>query len=163
MVATHPLDVHDEKQLRQLEEELHIEILPGTEIMADFGTHKFVKETGSKGPVLVPQPSNNPHDPLNWTRKRKVLVIFIANIFSFALGFGPLALAPQFGAYIQDFNSDLPGVIQFVIPFLLNLSNRRLECVSWSSDFPISFGFLSPPILGAVLSSSGVQWYVLPA
>lgn len=114
MVATHPLDIHDEKQLRQLEEELHIEILPGTEIMADFGTHHFVKETGCKGPVLVPQPSNNPHDPLNWTRKRKALVIFIANIFSFALGFGPLALAPQFGAYIEDFNSDLPGVIQFV-------------------------------------------------
>ena len=114
MIPKGPLDVHDEEQRRQLEEELHIEILPGTEIMADVGTHHFVKETGAKGPVLVPQPSNNPHDPLNWTRKRKALVIGIANIFSFTLGFGPLALPPQFGVYIQDFNSDLPGVIQFV-------------------------------------------------
>lgn len=114
MVASQPIDIHDEKQLRQLEEELQIEILPGTEIMADFGSHHFVKQTGSKGPVLVPQPSNNPHDPLNWTRKRKALIIFIANLFSFALGFGPLALPPQFGNYIQDFNTDLPGVIQFV-------------------------------------------------
>jgi hypothetical protein len=114
MVAAHILDVHDEKQRQQLEQELHIEILPGTEIMADFGTHHFVKQTGSKGPVLVPQPSNNPNDPLNWTHKRKFLVIFIANFFSFMLGFGPLALAPQFPVYIEVFNSDLAGVIQFV-------------------------------------------------
>jgi hypothetical protein len=114
MVAPHVLDVHDEKQIRQLEEELHIEILPGTEIMADFGTHHFVKETGSKGPVLVPQPSNNPHDPLNWSTKRKFVIVAIANFFSFMLGFGPLALPPMFGAYIVDFNSDLASVIQFV-------------------------------------------------
>lgn len=108
------LDVHDERQLHQLEEELHIEILPGTEIMADFGNHHFVKETGSKGPVLVPQPSNDPHDPLNWTRKRKFVIITIANFFSFMLGCGPLAIAPQFPVYIQEFNSDLESVIQFV-------------------------------------------------
>jgi hypothetical protein len=151
MVATQPLDIHDEKQLRQLEEELHIEILPGTEIMADFGTHHFVKETGSKGPVLVPQPSNNPHDPLNWTRKRKVLIISIANIFSFALGFGPLALAPQFGAYIEDFNSDLPGVIQFVKAQTFEDANYRLACAFWSSVFPIFCGFQSQRIMGGVL------------
>jgi len=110
----HPIDIHDEKQLHRLEEELRVEILPGTEIMADFGTHHFIKQTGSKGPVLVPQPSSNPHDPLNWSRKRKALIIFIANFFSFMLGFGPLALAPQFPVYMQDFNSTLPAVIQFV-------------------------------------------------
>ena len=150
MVATQPLDIHDEKQLRQLEEELHIEILPGTEIMADFGTHHFVKETGSKGPVLVPQPSNNPHDPLNWTRKRKVLIISIANIFSFALGFGPLALAPQFGAYIEDFNSDLPGVIQFVKAQIFD-ANYRLACAFWFSGFPIFCGFQFQQIMDGVL------------
>ena len=114
MASPHVIDVHDEKQLRQLEAELHIEILPGTEIMADFGTHHFVKETGAKGPVLVPQPSNNPHDPLNWSTGRKFVIIAIANFFSFMLGMGPLALPPMFGALIQQFNSDLPGVIQFV-------------------------------------------------
>lgn len=38
-----------------------MEILPGTEIMTDVGSHHFVK--GSKS-VLVPQPSSDPHDPL---------------------------------------------------------------------------------------------------
>jgi hypothetical protein len=121
MVTAQTIDLHDEQQVRQLEEELHIEILPGTEIMADFGTHHFVKDSGSKGPVLVPQPSNNPHDPLNWSRKRKFVIIAIANFFSFMLGFGPLALPPMFGALIEDFNSDLESVIQFVFLALARL------------------------------------------
>ena len=52
-------------ELRQLEQELHVEILPGTEVMADTGSHHFVK--GSHRDVLVPQPSDDPHDPLNWS------------------------------------------------------------------------------------------------
>ena len=47
--------------LYQLEEELHIQIVPGTEIMTDVGSHHFVK---SSDRVLVPQPSGDPHDPL---------------------------------------------------------------------------------------------------
>jgi hypothetical protein len=54
MVAPRILDVHGEKEVHLLEEELHVEILPGTEIMADFGTHHSVKQTGTKVPVLVP-------------------------------------------------------------------------------------------------------------
>jgi hypothetical protein len=150
MVATHVLDIHDEKDRRQLEEELHVEILPGTEIMADFGSHHFVKQTGNKGPVLVPQPSNHPNDPLNWTRKRKALIIFIANFFSFSLGFGPLAISPQFPVYIQDFNSDLPGVIQFVCSPSVK-TNARLVSVFLCLDFPISFGCRFPPISDVVL------------
>lgn len=52
------------KTLRVVEQELHIELIPGTEIMADIGTHHFVKSTGHSGKVLVPQPSSDPHDPL---------------------------------------------------------------------------------------------------
>lgn len=50
--------------LHQLEEELHLEILPGTEIMADVGSHHFVKSKASPDRVLVPQPSEDSHDPL---------------------------------------------------------------------------------------------------
>lgn len=47
--------------LHQLEAELQIQIVPGTEIMTDVGSHHFVK---SSDRVLVPQPSEDPHDPL---------------------------------------------------------------------------------------------------
>jgi len=50
--------------LRQLEQELNTQIVPGTEIMADVGTHHFIKSSAISGPVLVPQPSDDPHDPL---------------------------------------------------------------------------------------------------
>ena len=50
--------------LHQLEEELHVQVVPGTEIMKDVGSHHFVKSSAQSGPVLVPQPSDDPHDPL---------------------------------------------------------------------------------------------------
>lgn len=50
--------------LSSLEEELHTKIYPGTEIMADFGSHHFVKSSLHSKQVLVPQPSSDKHDPL---------------------------------------------------------------------------------------------------
>lgn len=50
------------QDLRELEQELETEIYPGTEIMTDIGTHHFVKSNGQS--VLVPQPSDDEHDPL---------------------------------------------------------------------------------------------------
>lgn len=52
------------KAIRELQEELHTEIYPGTEIMTDIGTHHFVKMSGGAQDVLVPQPSDDEHDPL---------------------------------------------------------------------------------------------------
>jgi hypothetical protein len=43
---------------------LHTEIYPGTEIMIDVGTHHFVKAGTGTHSVLVPQPSDDEHDPL---------------------------------------------------------------------------------------------------
>ena len=50
--------------LHQLEQELNVRILPGTEIMMDVGEHHFVKSSASSDRVLVPQPSDSKHDPL---------------------------------------------------------------------------------------------------
>ncbi|KAF4626677.1 hypothetical protein G7Y89_g11477 [Cudoniella acicularis] len=87
----------DETALRNLEEELHTEIYPGTEIMRDVGTHHFVKASAGAHSVLVPQPSDNEHDPL----------------------------APMFGDYIEAFDSDLEKVVQFtgVAILVLGFSN----------------------------------------
>ena len=41
-----------------------MEILPGTEVMTDVGTHHFIKSSSTPDRVLVPQPSDDPHDPL---------------------------------------------------------------------------------------------------
>jgi len=115
----------DEKTLRELEQELHTEIYPGTEIMTDVGSHHFVKAGTGQHSVLVPQPSDNEHDPLNWSPLWKGLTIYCATLVSFSQGFGPLALAPMFGDYIKAFDSDLESVVQFtgVAILVLGFSN----------------------------------------
>lgn len=50
--------------LHQLEQELDVQIVPGTEVMVDVGSHHFVKSFTKSHRVLVPQPSDDPHDPL---------------------------------------------------------------------------------------------------
>ena len=51
------------QSLRDLEHDVPTEILPGTEIMGDIGDYHFTKR-GRNNTVLVPQPSNDPNDPL---------------------------------------------------------------------------------------------------
>lgn len=113
----------DEHELHQLEEELHTEILPGTEIMTDVGSTHFVKGRGKT--VLVPQPSPDPHDPLNWSPLWKALTITSVSWMTFTQGYGPLSLAPQFPLYIEDFHCTLAQAVQFtgVAILVLGFSN----------------------------------------
>lgn len=87
----------DARAIQELEEVLHTKIYPGTEIMKDVGTRHFVKSAHRSSNVLVPQPSDDEHDPLNWSPRWKGITIFCATLFSVALNLGPLANAPMFG------------------------------------------------------------------
>lgn len=92
--------------------------------MTDVGSHHFVKgRDGSH--VLVPQPSADPHDPLNWSPKWKAMCIAASSSVSFVQGFGPLALAPMFPYYIKDFDSDITSVVKFtgIAILVLGFSN----------------------------------------
>lgn len=116
---------YDEGTLHQLEDELHTKIYPGTEIMSDVGSHHFVKAGKGSDKVLVPQPSDDPHDPLNWSPFWKASTISLSTAVSFAQGFGPLALAPMFPQLMQAFDAGLADVIQFtgVCILVLGFSN----------------------------------------
>ena len=118
----------DKEEIQYLEKELHTEILPGTEIMTDVGSTHFVKGRGKT--VLVPQPSPDPHDPLNWSPMWKTLTILSVSWVTFTQGYGPLSLAPQFPLYIMDFHSDLPGVVQFTGVAILVLGFSNFVSVS---------------------------------
>ncbi|KID98746.1 MFS transporter, partial [Metarhizium majus ARSEF 297] len=82
-------------------DDLRIDIIPGTEIMADIGKHHFVKSNDSSHRVLVPQPSESPNDPLNWSWLWKASTLFAVSSMTFAQGFAPLSLAPMFGIPIS--------------------------------------------------------------
>lgn len=102
---------------------MHTEILPGTEVMADVGSHHFVK--GDHAVVLVPQPSDDPNDPLNWSPAWKAATIASVAVATFSQGFGPLALSPMFPALMKAFDTDLAGAVQFtgVCILVLGFSN----------------------------------------
>ena len=90
--------------------------------MADIGEHHFVKGGST---VLVPQPTDDPSDPLNWSIWWKISAITASNMVTFTQGFGPLALAPMFGDYIEAFNCTLAEAVQFtgVCILVLGFSN----------------------------------------
>ncbi|EER44390.1 MFS transporter [Histoplasma capsulatum H143] len=109
----------------RIEKELDTKIYPGTEIMTDVGSHHFVKSSKRSDRVLVPQPSNNPSDPLNWSPFWKATAMFLSTAVTFTQAFGPLALAPMFPQLIRDFDTDLAGAVKFtgVCILVLGFSN----------------------------------------
>ncbi|CAK3758407.1 MFS general substrate transporter [Lecanosticta acicola] len=120
------------QQRHELERELHVEIVPGTEVMTDLASHHFVK---ARSHVLVPQPSDNPHDPLNWSSLWKTLCIMASTTVTFTQGLGPLALAPMFPYYIKDFDSDLASVVKFTGVCILVLGFSNFVWVPLSTSF----------------------------
>lgn len=112
-----------------------MDILPGTELMTDVGSHHFIKTAGTQQ-VLVPQPTADPHDPLNWSSGWKLSAIVAASWVTFCQGLGPLALAPMFGDYIRDFDCTLAQAVQFTAVALLVLGFSNFFwyvrlCILW--------------------------------
>jgi MFS family permease len=66
----------------------HADIVPGTVHLIDLpGQHTEAGHAGNrKDIVLVPHPSADPEDPLNWTRRRKFWAL--AMVFVYTLGVG---------------------------------------------------------------------------
>ncbi|KAI1842068.1 hypothetical protein JX266_011719 [Neoarthrinium moseri] len=115
----------NQQVVHELESVLHTKIYPGTEIMKDVGTHHFVKAGQRKSNVLVPQPSDDEHDPLNWSAKWKIVTMICATMLSFSLNIGPLANAPLFEEYIREWDCSLADAVQFtgVAILVLGFSN----------------------------------------
>ncbi|KAH7108811.1 major facilitator superfamily domain-containing protein [Dactylonectria macrodidyma] len=126
--------VHGQLEREEIQNELHIEVLPGTEIMTDVGSHHFIKSEGSHR-VLIPQPSHDPHDPLNWKRSWKLSAIITVSTMTFTQGFAPLALAPMFPYLIQDYQSTVGDVIQFTGVTILALGFSNFIWAPISSSF----------------------------
>lgn len=108
-----------------MQDDIHAEVLPGTEIMTDAGIHHFAKSETGKHCLLVPQPSAEAHDPLNWSTAWKTCAIIATSSLTFTQGFAPLALAPMFPHLMGDFNRSLEDVIQFtgITVLVLGFSN----------------------------------------
>ncbi|RFU79416.1 mfs transporter [Trichoderma arundinaceum] len=106
--------ISEDRTMQDIENELDITIYPGTEVMIDVGPRHFIKsgKDGQDARVLVPQPSDDPLDPLNWTNFWKITTILCASFVSISQNLGPLANAPLFGLYMQEWNVSLEDAVQ---------------------------------------------------
>lgn len=64
------------------------DVVPGTVHLVDLGDHEsHGRHLGSRPDiVLVPQPSKDPEDPLNWTRKRKFWSLAMVLVYTLGVG-----------------------------------------------------------------------------
>ena len=62
--------------------------VPGTVLLVDLTGQKSGSKHASDRSdiVLVPQPSRDPEDPLNWSRKRKLWSLFMVFIYTMGVG-----------------------------------------------------------------------------
>jgi hypothetical protein len=104
--------------------------------------------------VLVPQPSNNPDDPLNWNPFWKGITMTSMIMTAFIQAFGPLAIAPQVPAYMKEWDRGLADILRFVtfpcqgsceVFFGRLIFATRLVPAFSSSDFPTLYGCQCPP------------------
>ncbi|KAK0255804.1 hypothetical protein B0A54_11065 [Friedmanniomyces endolithicus] len=77
------------------------EFIPGTELM----TGDFARAGGSdKGSVLVPHPSNDPSEPLNWSLPWKLITALSQLLYVWVLVCSALSLAPMFPFLGMEFH-----------------------------------------------------------
>lgn len=65
---------------------INYEAVPGTVHLVDLDGHMNAKHKGNSKIVLIPTPSDDPDDPLNWTKQRKLLAMFCMIVYTFGVG-----------------------------------------------------------------------------
>lgn len=61
---------------------LPVDSVPGTVHLVDVDHNMHTRHAGSSGDiVLVPTPSNDPEDPLNWSPKRKLMNTISVSVY----------------------------------------------------------------------------------
>lgn len=109
------------------------ELVPGTEVLL----HTDTSSAGSHNAelVLVPEPSDQPDDPLNWSTTWKAIVIINQAIFVFISILTPLAIAPLTPIFIQEFHKTLPQVNMLFGAAAMALGYANFIIVPFSNIF----------------------------
>ncbi|KAK4047494.1 hypothetical protein OIV83_005407 [Microbotryomycetes sp. JL201] len=118
--------------VERLERELNVKIYPGTEVMRDTAGVEFIKAGDT---VLIPQPSSEPSDPLNWSPWYKAGALSSSVLLAFVQGFGPLSLSSQVPYYIESFDTTVDGVINLIGVTILVLGFSNFLWVPIATQF----------------------------
>ncbi|RYO98052.1 hypothetical protein DL765_010945 [Monosporascus sp. GIB2] len=120
-----------------------VEVIPGTEIIFDNTQTQNAEGSAAAAAggelVLIPRPTDNRDDPLNWGAAWKATVLVNQFVFVFVSILTPLAIAPMTMIFEHEFDKTLPevnmlfgataitlGYANFVIVLAANVWGRRL-------------------------------------
>lgn len=82
-----------------------IELLPGTRLLVDIQHKVHAAHDADKEIVLIPQPSSDPDDPLNWGPVRKYVAFGIMCFYCMMLGAATISPGITYGALIMEFGA----------------------------------------------------------
>lgn len=99
-------DIRPEKTTAEIQEEVEDTWVPGTVHLVDLDQSLNVKHNGDSDLVLIPQPSDDPNDPLRWSQKKKNLQFSILWIWSFLTAVATNWSGPAWDDWIVDFNTN---------------------------------------------------------
>ncbi|KFG85957.1 MFS transporter [Metarhizium anisopliae] len=117
--------------------------------------HRGNLKTANNGhTILIPQPSEDPHDPLNWSPVKKHVILFIISFAAFLPDYGSatgaVTLIPQ--AEIWNMSPDTVNHSQVGNVFMLGAGGIFVVALSaWAGRLPILFYFL-------VLAAATAAW-----
>ncbi|GFF44964.1 uncharacterized MFS-type transporter C1271.10c [Aspergillus udagawae] len=127
-------------------EAAHCDLLPGTDVLRDTSG-----DAPEKGPVLIPRPSNDPSDPLTWSRTWKCkthplskdLIVGSQFLYLFVSVESALSMGPMFPFFAEEFGLDdtqlslltgtcvlALGFANFIIVPCSNIFGRRVTSIS---------------------------------
>ncbi|KAH8803678.1 serine/threonine kinase 16 [Xylogone sp. PMI_703] len=104
--------------------------IPGTEDLAHDRHGK-----GDNDIVLVPRPSTDVHDPLNWSRTWKYLALGNMLYFMFLGNFTTLSIAPLTPIFMEYFNTSVSRVAALTGACILSLGYANLLIIPCANIF----------------------------
>jgi len=113
--------------------------IPSTKLLTHLVTHELHTKKVGDDIVLIPQPSNDINDPLNWPKWKKIVAFVTICFFSFLAGWvlggisiGIPSIMDEFGV---DLNAAVNGLISWAV-FTLGVGVCAL------SNFDLTVEFL---------------------
>ncbi|PMD47530.1 MFS general substrate transporter [Hyaloscypha variabilis F] len=114
---------------------IEAELIPGTEILLASDEGYGIHSNTNEELVLVPTPSDQPDDPLNWSVGWKATVILNQAFFVFISVLTPLSIAPLTPIFMQEFHKTLTQVNYLFGAAAITLGYTNFIIVPFSNIF----------------------------
>ena len=105
-----------------------------------------------RGLPLIPQPSDDPFDPLNWSSLEKTVVLAILCCLAFVGTCHAIMIAPAFGATVETFGEDFNLTTYLVGAPLLSYGVASLFWVAIGNKIGVKKTFAGSMLIGGLLS-----------